>query len=156
MSLDIIITDGVIAGSGSIAMSGECYVRATNGVGGIRVATVPVWSAAAEIGIGNVENYSMPGSMIRLSSSVATGCSIGGISENYSYDDKLLINVNPNGGGSITLKHNSSGSTATNRFSLPGASGLFIHPYLSPSGSTVRVVYDPVEQRWKALTNAPR
>lgn len=158
MSLDLISTSGIVMGSGSIAMSGELYVRATSGVGGIAVATVPVWSIPSQISVGNVENYAMTGSMIRLSTSVATGCTIGGI-DVYSggpYSDKLLINVNPAGSGSITLKHESSGSTAYNRFSLPGATGLYIHPYLSSSGCTVRVVYDTTESRWKALTTPPQ
>ena len=156
MSLNLISTSGVIAGSGSIAMSGDCYVRATGGIGGIRVATVPVWSTPTQISVSNVENYAMTGSMIRLRTSMPSGCSIGGINSSDPYDDKILINVHPSGSGSITLKHNSVGSTASNRFSLPGGSGIYIHPYLSSSGCTVRVVYDSVEQRWKALTTPPQ
>ena len=121
MSLNLISTSGVIAGSGSIAMSGNCYVRATSGVVGIRVATVPVWSTVSPISGGNTENYATTGSMIRLSTSVSSGCTIGGIDSNGGdplYGDQLLINVHPSGSGSIILKHESTGSTSSNRFSL--------------------------------------
>ena len=155
MSLSLISTSGVIMGSGSIAISGELYVRATSGVGGISVATVPVWSTPSPISVGNVEDYATTGSMIRLSTSVSSGCTIGGI-DVYSgdpYSDNLLINIHPSGSGTIMLKHESTSSSPYNRFSLPGESGLYIHPYLSSSGCAVRVIYDTESYRWRAFTN---
>ena len=150
MSLSAISTSGIIMGSGSVAISGELYVRASQIDGGIPASTVTVLSTPSQISVGNVENYAMNGSMIRLSTSVATGCSIGGIDAYGYYSDKLLINVYPSGSGSITLKHESTNSLAYNRLSLPGGSGMIIHPYLSPSGYMIRVIYDPVGLRWKA------
>ena len=152
MSLSEISTSGVVMGSGSIAMSGNLYVRATGSLGGIPVATVPVWSTPAQISATGVNNYAMSGSMIRLRTSVTSGCTIGGIDAYGDYADKLLMNVHPAGSGSITLRHEDGDSLAYNRLSLPGASGMYIHPYLSSSGCMVRVVYDPVDSRWKAST----
>ena len=155
MSLSAISTSGVVMGSGSIAISGNLYVRAT-GAGGVRVATIPVWSTPAEISATGVNNYAMSGSMIRLRSSLPAGSTIGGIDAYGDYSDKLLINVHPSGSGSITLRHQDVDSTDYNRFSLPGASGMYIHPYLSSSGCMVRVVYDNVDLRWKASTTTQK
>ena len=158
MSLSAISTSGVVMGSGSIAISGNLYVRATGSLGGIPVATIPVWSTPAEIGVTGVSDYAMSGSMIRLRTSVTSGCTIGGIHivSSAPYADKLLINVHPAGSGSITLRHEALDSLPDNRFSLPGASGMYIHPYLSSSGCMVRVVYDPVDLRWKASTTTQK
>ena len=156
MSLSEISTSGVVMGSGSIAMSGNLYVRATGSLGGIPVATVPVWSTPAQISATGVNNYAMSGSMIRLRTSVTSGCTIGGIDAYGDYADKLLMNVHPAGSGSITLRHEDGDSLAYNRLSLPGASGMYIHPYLSSSGCMVRVVYDPVDSRWKASTTTQK
>lgn len=150
MSLSAISTSGIIMGSGSVAISGELYVRASQISGGIPASTVAVWSTPTEISVGNIENYAMTGSMIRLSTSMPTGCSIGGIDAYGYYADRLLMNVHPSGSGSITLKHESTNSLAYNRFSFSGGSGLTIHPYLSSSGCMVRVIYDPVSSRWLA------
>ena len=155
MSLSAISTSGVVMGRGSIAISGNLYVRAT-GAGGVRVATIPVWSTPAEISATGVNNYAMSGSMIRLRSSLPAGSTIGGIDAYGDYSDKLLINVHPSGSGSITLRHQDVDSTDYNRFSLPGASGMYIHPYLSSSGCMVRVVYDNVDLRWKASTTTQK
>ena len=152
MSLSAISTSGVVMGSGSIAISGNLYVRAT-GAGGVRVATIPVWSTPAEISATGVNNYAMSGSMIRLRSYLPAGSTIGGIDAYGDYSDKLLINVHPSGSGSITLRHQDVDSTDYNRFSLPGESGLYIHPYLSSSGCAVRVIYDTESYRWRAFTN---
>ena len=156
MSLSAISTSGVVMGSGSIAMSGNLYVRATGSLGGVPVATIPVWSTPAEISATGVNNYAMSGSMIRLRSSLPAGSTIGGIDAYGDYSDKLLINVHPSGSGSITLRHQDVDSTDYNRFSLPGASGMYIHPYLSSSGCMVRVVYDIVDLRWKASTTTQK
>ena len=156
MSLSAISTSGVVMGSGSIATSGNLYVRATGSLGGIPVATVPVWSTPEQISATGVNNYAMSGSMIRLRTSVTSGCTIGGIDAYGDYADKLLMNVHPAGSGSITLRHEDGDSIAYNRLSLPGASGMYIHPYLSSSGCMVRVVYDPVDSRWKASTTTQK
>ena len=150
MSLSAISTSGIIMGSGSIAMSGQLYVRSSQISGGIPASTVLVCSTPTAISGESVENYAMTGSMIRLSTSVPTGCSIGGINAYGHYSDKLLMNVAPSGSGSITLQHESTNSLAYNRLRLPGGSGMIIHPYLSPSGCMVRVVWDPLGLRWRA------
>ena len=164
MSLSAISTSGVVMGSGSIAMSGNLYVRATGVFGGIPVATVPVWSTPSEIRVTGIHDYAMTGSMIRLTTNQTgildgiKGCTIGGININTGgpYADKLLININPSGDGSITLRHEAPESAAANRFILPGASGMHIHPYLSSSGCMVRVVYDPVASGWRASTTTQK
>ena len=164
MSLSAISTSGIIMGSGSVAISGELYVRASQIDGGIPASTVAVLSTPSQISVGNVENYAMTGSMIRLTTNQTSlvngikGCDIGGININTGgpYADKLLININPSGDGSITLRHGAPESAAANRFILPGASGMHIHPYLSSSGCMVRVVYDPVASGWRASTTTQK
>lgn len=94
-------------------------------------------------------NYAPPGlsgaSVQRWSSSSAlnvTGIDVSGISFAVSLRP-MIINV---GSFTITLKHESSSSTAANRFIGPGNAD-----YTLTTGSTVEIVRDTVSSRWRVV-----
>lgn len=79
------------------------------------------------------------GDIIRLSTDAARN--ITGIVATFDGDARLLMNI---GSFDITLKHQSSSSTAANRFICAGASD-----YVVSSGSSAPVVYDAASGGWR-------
>lgn len=87
---------------------------------------------------GTINDLVVSSSVISLTAATSlTG--VVPISTNYS-DFLVIINKT---GATITLPHNSTSSTAANRFSNPGS-----EPLPMPNRASVLYVYDHTEQRW--------
>ena len=73
-----------------------------------------------------------------------TGLSSTGFPDGHSF---MLVNVNPTGGGTISLPAESSSSLAANRFRPASGSTVL----LSPDGGSVLAVYHAAISRWRLL-----
>lgn len=82
------------------------------------------------------------GDILRVSSDAAR--SITGVVAGTEAEARLLINV---GSFAITLKHESSSSTAANRLVVPWA-GDYV---LSAAGGAALLVYDATSSRWRVV-----
>lgn len=95
-------------------------------------------------GISTSQNNYDPGSgdVIRLSAS-ASGVNITGLVPRI---EKLRILINIGSANNLTLNHQSSSSTAANRFITPNGGDYIV----SPTGS-VSLFYDDTSTRWRVL-----
>jgi hypothetical protein len=95
---------------------------------------------------GNVNNYSPTGhstAAVERWSSGATPRTVTGL-DSVGQDRPMIINV---GSSSITLAHESSLSSAANRFECPNAVD-----YVLTAGSALELVRDPVSARWRVVS----
>lgn len=90
-------------------------------------------------------NYTLPVTADIFRFSASTPVTISGIAAGYDGQQEMLRNV---GSNAITLAHNSSNSTAGNRFSIPWAGNLVLNP-----GDSVTITYDTTAAVWR--TNFP-
>jgi hypothetical protein len=91
---------------------------------------------------GNVNNYAHnDADIVYLSSTGAY--SITGLTSSSANNIKLLINTSSY---TLTLTHQDSNSSASNRFIVPFASGYYVD-----SGYSVTAVYDSNASRWRLL-----
>lgn len=134
---------------------GNGVTAVDNPVTGTTDLTLPTSSGGATITpptlSGSVNNYTPSGSSTaivqRWSSSSAvnvTGIDATGIGLTSPGNRPMIINV---GSFTITLKHESSSSGATNRIIGPGNAD-----YLLTAGATVELVRDTVSSRWRVVT----
>lgn len=111
----------------------------THQVGGTD-AVANVVNSPSSIG-SSQNNYTMPAAdIVRLTSSAAYN--ITGFVAGASGDARLLINV---GSYDITIKHESTSSTAANRVTVPWAGDCI----LAASGGAATLVYDATTSRWR-------
>lgn len=94
------------------------------------------------------QNDYAPGAcdIIRLSSSTAIDIT-GLVAATADGALRLLINTNASGGANITLKHESSSSTAANRFRSVTAADVV----LLADGGSVTLTYSNAISRWRIL-----
>lgn len=84
------------------------------------------------------------GDVYRMTSSVAAD--VSGMSSSGVADGTIrrLTNANASGGANMTLSHESSSSTAANRFSMVGSGSRVLVP-----GASVSIEWDNTLQRWR-------
>lgn len=109
------------------------------------VSLAAVVSPAA-LAAGATNNYNPTGlaaaNVLRLTPD-ATDSALSGL---VAQVGRLLLVCNVGTAGDLALEHDAAGSTAANRFTLPGAVALTLGP-----GSAVRLWYDAISERWRAL-----
>lgn len=134
-------------GNGSTAWSGLAYIGLVNSVSG-RTGTVTLdhrdvdnLPATLSQFTANQNNLSLgTGGIIRISSDAARD--ITGFAATTSGDSRLLVNV---GTFAITLRHQSTSSTAANRIICVSSADVVVQP----NGSVV-IYYDGTDSRWRA------
>jgi hypothetical protein len=87
---------------------------------------------------GSVNNYAPSGTTVNV-----TGLDVSGIANQYALR-QMIVNI---GSFTITIKNESSSSTAANRFIGPGNAD-----YALLAGYTVEIVRDTVSARWRVVT----
>lgn len=107
----------------------------------LRYATDPLVNSPTALSA-DQNNYVLPATSDIFRLSASTPITISGIAAGYDGQIETLINV---GSNPITLAHNSSNSTAGNRFATMWA-GNFV---LNPAGGIARVVYDASSAVWR-------
>jgi hypothetical protein len=91
---------------------------------------------------GNQNDYSLPSAdVVRLSANAAR--EITGFAAAADGRAVLLVNV---GSNNITLKHQSTSSTAANRIIVPWAGDCII-----PADSAATIAYDNTTARWRVI-----
>lgn len=92
----------------------------------------------------DANNYSLAGAgVVRLSTS-GNAIAITGVVATSPGDARLLINV---GANNLTLKHQSTASTAANRFLAPNSIDYIVLP-----GDSVAILYDGTDARWRIMS----
>lgn len=136
------ITLGAIAALGGGPPATHASTHQTGGADAINPVIVTPASLSAS------QNNYAPGvcDIIRLSSSTAIDLT-GLVAGTVDGAMRLVINTNASGGAAITLKHESSSSTAANRFRNT-TGGDFILP--ADGGSAV-LTYSSAISRWRIL-----
>lgn len=141
---------------GSVGATGPTGASSTvtgptgaSGIAGSVGATGPTGAAYAAVVnsptslSADQNNYSLPSAdIVRLTSSAARN--LTGFAAGSSGQIVLLINV---GSYDITIKHESTSSTAANRVTVPWAGDCV----LSASGGAVTIVYDATSSRWRVV-----
>lgn len=147
----------------------RAYVRLTPQAGSIEVSGSIAWTnvtgkpvvfpadpalpvslsaivSPAALAAGDTDNYDPTGlaaaNVLRLTPD-ATNSALTGL---VAQVNRLMLVCNVGTAGNLVLEHDDAGSTAGNRFILPGASALTLGP-----GSAVRLWYDAISERWRAL-----
>ena len=141
---------GPTGAAGSVGATGAAStVTGPTGSAGSVGATGPTGSNAANVVsspsqiTANQNDYSLPSAdIVRLDANAARD--ITGFAAGSGGDTRLLINV---GSYAITIKHQSTSSSAANRVIVPWAADCV----LAASGGTAMLVYDATSSRWRVV-----
>lgn len=125
---------------------GAC-TGASGGGGGPIEFTSPITPAA--LAAGDTNNYAPTGISTTTWIRQAVNASDSALTGLSAQDAGKLIMIENLGPSLLEIKHEDAGSTAANRFALPGETNLFI-----PPGGTSSFVYDGTSSRWVAHANA--
>lgn len=145
-TFDLTVTDVATIATENVATSNITNANVTNAT--IQALTILGVLSPADIGGTIANNYAPAGiggavGIIRLTSS--SPAIITGLSALGNGREVILYSL-PTNAGSITLNSEDVGSTAANRFTLPGAANVTMS-----AGSAVLLRYDSTLARWAAI-----
>lgn len=109
----------------------------------LRYATDPLVNTPTALSA-DQNNYVLPATADIFRFTASTPITISGIAAGYDGQKELLVNV---GSNAITLAHNSSNSSAGNRFATLWAGNFTLSP-----GGAARIVYDATSAVWRIDT----
>lgn len=135
----------IVLGEGGIAVSGNIWVRAGDGTG-VKLSSEPQWITPTILSSNSIDNYNPgAGDIIRIST-ISTGNYV--LTGMVPLDEIIRTIINVGVSGTVVLQHQSISSSEANRFITNNGSNFSI----PPSGSSARLLYDPVSLRWRVFS----
>lgn len=135
----------VASGTGAVADSGITDDGTTTGF--TRAVALDTTHISGGAVLADIDNQDPSGSSVLFFDLSSASISLTGVQGGT--DGRIVKLFNTSGSKNLTLKHDTTSSTAANRFYTPGAADYVIGPY-----GSAEIVYNGTQSRWLVMDKA--